>query len=60
MTIKEAIKLLRTAKEGFPANDTEPYYKAMELGIGALGRVKDNPIVPRFHLRALLPGETKD
>ncbi len=42
MKIDEAIELLTCAKEGFPANNTEPYYKAIELGIEALKRHKHN------------------
>ncbi len=40
MTIDEAIKLLDIAKEGFPVNDTEKYYIAMELGREALKECK--------------------
>ena len=41
MTIDEAIKRLEVVKEGWPLSDSENYYKAVELGIGALKRIKD-------------------
>ena len=41
ITVKRAIELLNIAKEGFPVNDAEEYYKAMELGIEALKRIKE-------------------
>ena len=40
MTIDEAIELLGCASQGFPVVKTEPYYKAMELGVEALKRCK--------------------
>jgi len=57
MTIDEAIELLNTAKEGFPASDTERYYKAMELGIEALRGIKKVRKTFRPYVEALLPGE---
>ena len=60
MTIDEAIEIHKTALAlGYTAS-LEGHDNATKLGIEALKRVKDNPIVPTFHLRALLPGETKD
>ncbi len=59
MTIDEAIKLLNTAKEGFPVNDTEKYYAAMELSIEALKQVKESRFDPSTWTPQLLPGETK-
>ena len=58
MTIDEAIKLLNIAKGGFPAANTEYYYRALELGLEALKEVKmarfDDPAL----VGELLPGET--
>jgi len=42
MKIDRAIKLLNIAKEGWPANNAEKYYKALELGIEALKRIQKN------------------
>ena len=57
MTIDEAIELLNVAKEGFPANDTEKYYVAMELGIEAL---KDIQKHRKGTFSILLPSETEE
>jgi len=60
MTIESAITLLLCAKEGFPVNDAEPYYKAMELGVEALTRVlfyRADSIDVDY---GLLPGETEE
>jgi hypothetical protein len=63
MTIDEAIELLKVAIEGFPVGDcSEQYYKAMELGIEALKRIKyyreelERNKILKVHL---LPGETE-
>lgn len=60
MTIDEAIKLLLCATGGFPANDTEPYYEAIELGIEALKSVKRDRFDPSTYHPYPLPGETPD
>jgi len=60
MKLDKAIELLNTAKEGWPVGDSEDYYKALELGIEALKRVKLNR---GYELRVhplLLLGETED
>ncbi|KKN78482.1 hypothetical protein LCGC14_0350140 [marine sediment metagenome] len=51
LTPERAIELLDTAKEGFPANDTEKYYLAMELGIEALKvqLAKSQEVCPECH-----------
>ena len=59
MTIDKAIELLNTAKEGWPVNNTEPYFKAMELGIEALELVGQIHIADGVLSGHLLPGETK-
>ena len=60
MKLEEAIELLDIAKEGFPANDTEKYYKAMELLIEAGKREKSNRDNPDFIIVGPLPGETEE
>jgi HD superfamily phosphodiesterase len=60
MTIDQALDLLTTAKEGWPLNDNERYYQALELGIEALSRYK---ALRKHHFTgtaALLPGETEE
>ncbi len=59
MTIDEAIGLLTCAKEGFPVENVEPYYKAMELGIEALKQLKLLRAMAAFQSQDLLPGETE-
>jgi len=60
MKIDKAIKELREYNGETFETRFITFSKALQLGIEALKRVKDNPIVPTFHLRARLPGETKD
>ena len=60
MRIDEAIEYLNTAQDGFPVNNTEKYYLAIELGKEALKRIKyDRDITGSKHY-VLLPGETAD
>jgi len=60
MKIEKAIELLETAKEGWPMGDnSEDYYKALELGIEALKQVKEARFDPGSWTPQTLPGETK-
>jgi len=59
MTIDEAIRLLKTASQGWPLPPNEDYYKALDLGIEALRAVKDSRFDPSTYTSHLLPGETK-
>lgn len=60
MKLEKAIELLIIAIEGFPCNDTEKYYKAMELGIEALKGIQNCRHYPECLFIDLLPGETED
>lgn len=60
MTRYKAIELLTIAIEGFPADDNEDYYNAMELAIEALRHFAILcRALPAFR-DVLLPGETKE
>jgi len=59
MTIDEAIERLLCAKEGFPAENTEPYYQAMELGIEALKLTTKLRTWGSVIAQKPLPGETE-
>ena len=60
MKLDKAIELLNIAKEGFPTNDTEKYYKAMELGIEALKNKQGQRLYGVASSAILLPGETEE
>jgi hypothetical protein len=61
MTIDKAIELLKIASEGWPVgDDMEDYYKALDMGIEALRRVREARKKAYFTTRSLLPGETKE
>jgi len=64
MTLDKAIELLKTASEGWPMRDNEDYYKALDLGIEALIRLKEQRhrpnYLPPMGPHALLLGETKE
>ena len=59
MTINKAIEIVERWLAGNYATRIENMTPALKLLIEAGKRVKDNPIVPTSHYRALLPGETK-
>ena len=59
MDMDEAIERNKNIQMEFLPLPRHRDWEAVQLGIEALKRVKDNPIVPTFHLRALLPGETE-
>ena len=60
MKLDRAIKIQTIHNDQDPGFTDAERNEAHQLGIEALKRVNDNPIVPTFHYRALLPGETKD
>ncbi|KKN46270.1 hypothetical protein LCGC14_0674770 [marine sediment metagenome] len=59
MRITKAIKLLNTAKEGWPFENSGDYYKALELGLEALKQVKYLREIHILHDHELLLGEGK-
>lgn len=59
MTIDEATTLLSDHAGIILVYKNPNLLKALTLGIAALKRVKDNPIVVKHCYRELLPGETK-
>jgi len=61
MTLSEAIEFLNALTEGFPVNDVEKYYRAMELGSEALKRCKAYKEAHKAGLHYVpLPGETEE
>ncbi len=60
MKLTKAIKLLTTAKEGWPTKNFEQYYKAMELGNEALNRIQAGRVAGHILWEDLLPGETAE
>ena len=60
MKLDKEIELLNIAKEGWPANDTEKYFKAMELGIEALKRIQKIRLSDFTQGGTDLPGETEE
>jgi len=58
VTLDTAIEIQTIHNDHNPDFTDAQRREAHQLGIEALKRVRDNPIVPTFHLRALLPGET--
>ena len=59
MKLDKAIEILTEDLNHPTAQFMPELQKAEKLAIEALKRVKDNPIVPEFHFRAPLPGETE-
>lgn len=57
MKLDKAIEILTLNLNFASKKMPQDCQDAIKLGIEALKRVKDNPIVPTFHQRALLPGE---
>ncbi len=58
MTIDKAIKILTIHNDHNPDITDAQRQEAHQLGIEALKRVRDNPIVVEHYMRALLPGES--
>ena len=60
MRIEAAIEYLNTAQDGFPLNNTEQYYLAIELGKEALKAIRDQREDLLTPDPEMLPGETED
>lgn len=58
ITLDKAIEILTDLQGEGPQYPPDDRREAVKLGIEALKRVRDNPIVANHFFRVLLPGET--